>query len=213
MKIKKLFYFIVPLVFSFVACGDAVTTMNTSYNTLYGKASAQFTTLAGVTMSASKYGKSCFTLDPEADFVALSTINYISTTGINNPEVNLMLNRVVLEIQPINGTGGTAQIRTANNGIPVGPIFQGSPFNSTFTIPKGDNIDVFQVPLIDDITNTLINNQYEVWHTFYVQEYKGKKATSPEGWFQAYWGLLYTAPNPGEDEESACVGLVGGGGQ
>lgn len=211
MKIKKLIYFMVPVVFSFVACGDAVTTKNTTYNTLYGKVSGQFTTLAGVSMSASKYGRSCFTLDPEADFVAESTINYVSTTGVNNPDVILMLNRVVLEITPINGTGGKGHVGVANNGISVGPIFQGNPFNSVYTNPA-PAIGIFEAPLIDPVTNTLINNQYEVWHTFYVQEFKGEKATSPEGWFQAYWGLLYTAPNPGEDEESACIGLAGSGG-
>lgn len=202
---RKILFLMIPLVFTFVSCGDSTTTKNTSYQTLYATVSGNITTVNGVPMNASKYGRSCVVADPNTELVIETIINTKSRDN-SSAAIGAIIweNKTVLEVQPINGTEGNSQVLIANRGIPTGPITIGSSFAGEITV----SVAIFPEPVPNE-EGLLSKNEYELWVTTYVQEYKGEKPTSPEGWFQMFWGVLYTAPIPPEGTESACLGILG----
>lgn len=201
---RRILFLVVPLVFAFVSCGDKTTTRNTSYQTLYATVSGSYQTLNSIAMNSSKYGRSCFVVDPLTELVSEVSIN---TTPRDNSSVatgaTILLNKMILEVSPINGTPGTSQTLLFNNGIPSGPLGLSSSAVFTLKVPA----TIFPEPTEFDAQGNLLHNQYEVWVTAYVQEFRGANPTSPEGWFQMFWGLLYTAP-PVVDGDSACIALL-----
>lgn len=202
---RKILFLIVPLIFTFVSCGDSTTTKNTSYQALYSTVSGSITTVNGVEMNASKYGRSCFVVDPNTELVIETIINAKSRDNSSAKSGAIIWkNKTVLEIQPINGTEGNPQVLVFNRGLPSGPINIDSSLPFKMSIGSG----YFPEP-VPDAEGLLSKNEYELWVTAYVQEFKGEKPTSPEGWFQMFWGVLYTAPVPPAGSESACIGILG----
>lgn len=209
MKIKRLLYFIVPFVFMFVGCADDITTKNSAYQTLYNMVSGSITAVMGVPMPPDKYGVSCYTIDGTTDLTIDTSIRATSIGGADNGS-KIFLNKEILEISPINGTGGTPYIGQVNGGVPSGPISSGETRLGIISLKGSEAAMFFQKPVYN-ADGRLVNNEYELWITVYIKEYKGNIETSPEGWFQMFWGKLYTAPKPPDNTESACIGLVGGG--
>lgn len=209
MKIKRLLYFIVPFVFMFVGCADDVTTKNSTYQTLYNKVSGSITSVMGISMPPDKYGISCYAIDGTTDLTIGTDITVTSIGGTDNG-AKILINKEVLEISPINGTRGDPYIGQVNGGIPSGPIYSGETYTGNVSLKGAAVPQVLQAPVYD-ADGRLTNNEYELWITVYVNEYKGNIETSPEGWFQMFWGKLYTAPKPPDNGESACIGLVSNG--